>query len=490
MPNVAFIRPELARLLPQYHLIRDCISGEPTIKAAKELYLPRPNAAKEADARYDAYLKRAVYYNVTRRTLNGLVGQVFMCDPVIEVPVLLQSVVDNVNGAGVNLTQHAKKALRTGLAFSRAGLLVDYPETDGGASIADLARGRIRPTIHSYEPSDVINWRTTDRGADEILSLVVLAESYAFADDGFEMKTAAQLRVLSLDDAGNVLITIWRETSPTLWDGRKVIRGTNFVPGKSYNPKGADGNPLTEIDFKFIGSENNDSDIEEPNFYDIASLNIAHYRNSADYEEACFRIGQPTPVITGLTQEWVDEVLDGTVAFGSCAYIPLPVGGDAKLLQVEAQTMTSEAMDKKERQMVALGAKLVEQKEVQRTATEAELEASSAGSTLASTAKNVQEAYLWALKRCAALMGLPEAGIVFVLNTDFDIGTLGAQEQDAVGKAWQTGAITFGEMRAVLRKSGIATEDDEAAKEKIATETADAMALAMPENVPGDDSGA
>ena len=63
------------------------------------------------------------------------------------------------------------------------------------------------------------------------------------------------------------------------------------------------------------------------------------------------------------------------------------------------------------------------------------------------------------------------------------------EERAEAIKEWQSGAITFEEMRAVLRKSGTATEDDAKAKEKIAQETAAAMALAQPDNVPGDGSG-
>ena len=218
----------------------------------------------------------------------------------------------------------------------------------------------------------------------------------------------------------------------------------------------------------------------------MASINVAHYRNSADYEESCFIVGQPTPVLTGLTEEWVKDVLKGTVAFGSRGGIPLPVGGDAKLLQATENTMIKEAMEAKERQMVALGAKLVEQKQVQRTAFEAKVEATSEGSTLSSTAKNVQAAYVWALKWCAKFVGVPDTAITFELNTDFDIARMTPEERAQAIKEWQGGAITFEEMRAVLRKSGTATEEDEQAKTKIAAETAAAMALATPANVPGD----
>lgn len=488
--NVAFIRPELTKLLPMYYLIRDAIAGEPTVKELRTKYLPMPNAedqSKENKARYDAYLSRAVFYNVARRTLFGLVGQVFLRDPVVKAPTLLDPLISNATGSGISLTQLSKKAVSLNLAYSRCGIFVDYPTTEeeGGASIADLEAGKVRPTLYIYAPTEIINWRTADRGAEEILSLVVIFETWCVQDDGFEMKNSGQFRVLRLDENGEYVHEIWREPQPTKADGSKIPRG-NYVQHVVYRPKGADGQPLREIPFMFIGAENNDSNPDNPSFYDLASLNMAHYRNSADYEESCYIVGQPTPVLTGLTEEWVTNVLKGTVNFGSRGGIPLPNGADAKLLQAEPNTMLKEAMDTKERQMVALGAKLVEQKEVQRTATEASIEAASEGSTLASSAKNVAAAFTWALKWAARLVGQPDDAVSFELNTDFDVGRMTPEERSELIKEWQGGAITFEEMRTGLRKSGVATEDDKTAKAKIAKDTAEAMALATPENTPGD----
>ncbi|UAG58617.1 putative portal protein [Pseudomonas phage Guyu] len=490
MPNVSFVRPELSKLLPMYYLIRDAIAGEPTVKEARTKYLPMPNASdqsKENKARYDAYIARAVFYNVARRTLFGLIGQVFMRDPVVKVPALLNPLVANATGSGINLTQLSKKAVSLNLAYSRAGILVDYPTTEGqgGASVAELEAGKIRPTLYVYAPTEIINWRTIDRGAEEVLSLVVIFETWCVQDDGFEMKNSGQFRVLRLDEEGYYVHEIWREPNPTKADGTKIPRG-NYQLHEVFKPTDANGNRLDEIPFMFMGSENNDVNPDNPNFYDLASLNLAHYRNSADYEESCYVVGQPTPVLTGLTEEWVNNVLKGTVNFGSRGGIPLPTGADAKLLQAEPNTMLKEAMDTKERQMVALGAKLVEQKEVQRTATEAELEAASEGSTLSSATKNVSAAFEWALKWAARWIGAGDAGVKFELNTDFDIARMTPDERRQIIEEWQKGAITFTEMRTGLRKAGIATEDDAKAKADIAKDTAEAMALAMPDNVPGD----
>ena len=490
MPNVAFKRPELKKLAPMYDLIRDVIEGEVAVKAKKETYLPKPNASDttiENTERYDAYLARAVFYNVARHTLAGLIGQVFMREPVVKIPKSLDSMVADATGTGINLTQLAKRAVSDNLAFSRAGIFVDYPavESEGGATVEDLKTEKIRPTMFVYSPQEIINWRTMERGAKEVISLVVLFEKYCIEDDGFEMKHSPQFRVLKLDEAGEYIQEIWREETPTqiAVDATKIPTG-NFVFYKRFFPKDFSGNYLKEIPFSFIGSDNNDPEPDNPNFYDLASLNLAHYRNSADYEEACFIVGQPTLVMSGLTEDWVKDVLGGKATMGSRGGLPLPTGADAKLIQAEENTMLKEAMDTKERQMVALGAKLVEQKEVQRTATEAGLEAASEGSTLANVTKNVSAAFVFALKCAMQFVANAESEIVFELNTDFDVSAATAEQRAEVIKEWQAGAITFKEMRAQLRKSGVATEDDDVAKTEIETDTAKAMAMEAAVNEP------
>lgn len=482
--NVAFIRNELTALLPQYYLIRDAISGETAVKAAKTKYLPMPDKSDQSPEnkqRYEDYLTRAVFYNATRRTLAGLVGQVFMRDPVVTIPPQLEIVATNTSGTGVNLIQHSKKALTMTLAYSRCGLHVDYPNTGSGedgegvVTVADVAANRYRPTINLYSPLEIINWRTMEDGAEEKLCLVVLFETYVNADDGFETKTSGQFRVLKLDENGQYVQEIWREPQPTNSDGSKIPKGKNWQVAEVSRPRGPDGKPLTEIPFMFIGSENNDSAPDNPNFYDLASLNMAHYRNSADYEESCFIVGQPTPVATGLTEDWVKDVLKGTLRFGSRGGILLPQGATAELLQASENTMIKEAMEAKERQMVALGAKLVEQKSVQRTAFETKVEATSEGSTLSSTAKNVSAAYKWALEICAMFANADAASVEFELNTEFDLARMTPEEQKAAVENWQKGAVTFEEMRDVLRKAGTATVDDKKAKEAIANEQAEAL---------------
>lgn len=488
-PNVSFMRTELVRFIKEYYEIRDCLLGQSRIKEKGEAYLPMPDShlknckdnGKAVLARYKAYVARAVFYNVSRRTMSGLLGQVFMRDPEIKIPEAMKPIVEDATGSGIDLTQQSKKLLSLVLAYSRAGVFIDYPNTDsqGGVTLEQLRDGNIRPTINVYSPMNIVNWRVTKVGAKELLSLVVIYEGWPYEDDGFEIKYCPQYTVLKLDGNGNYVIEKWRQEHPSNYNEMEIKQASDFVKQEVYKPKGPDGEPLKQIPFSFVGSENNDANVDAPNFYDLASLNIAHYRNSADYEEAVYMLGQPTPVLTGLNDEWLKEQLKGVVNFGSRGGIPLPVGGDAKLLQAQENTMMKEAMEAKERQMVALGAKLVEQKTVQRTATETKIEATSEGSILSSSANNVSSAIEFALDWCAKFMGISEPQIMFKLNTSFDINQMTPEQQRMYIESWQKGATTWDEMRTGLRQGGLQLLDDNVAKEKIAKEQAELLAQAV-----------
>lgn len=463
MPNVNYTRQELKDAKKRYDVIRDCLGGEIAVKARGVSYLPMPNSSDTSDensARYLAYKTRATFYNVTKRTLDGLCGQIFVREPVIEVPDQLNNIINDADGGGVSLTQMSKEAVYNTLGYGRAGLFMDYPATEGPVSKQQLDSGDIRPTFTLYSPEKILNWRTTTRGARELLSLVVLEEEVVSEDDGFEAKKTKQWRVLRL--VNNVYtVQIWSQTQQA-----------NYVAKQTFIPTDASGQPLNEIPFTFIGAKNNDHRVDEAPMYDIAALNIAHYRNSADYEESAFMVGQPTPVFSGLTEDWVTNVLKGKVLLGSRGAISLPVGGAATLLQATPNSMPFEAMQHKEKQMVALGARLAEQRSVVRTASEANIDHTTASSVLASTAKNVSAALTWGLQWAAKFMGIADTKISFSLNTDFDIATMTPEDRRQLVEEWQAGAISWEELRTNLRKSGIASMDDAEAKEKIAEELA------------------
>jgi Domain of unknown function (DUF4055) len=478
-PNIAYVLPEVEAMYGKWTLIEDCIAGDEAIKAKKTEYLPQPNAtdrSPENTARYDAYRNRAVFYNVVANTAKGLVGQVFNADPVSEYPEELEPLWYDADGRGVTLVQQAKKTLTAILTKGRCGLLVDFPKgKDDGTPFTrqEVLEGTARPTIVFYGARDIVNWRHKIVNAVSVLSLVVLCEDYIIKDDGFEIKRGKEYRVLRLTDADEYVVETWRRKNDDE-DG----------PFELYDrtvPRNAKGAAFAYIPFYFVGAENNDPSVDKPPMYDMAVLNIAHYRNSADYEDSVWMVGQPTPYFAGLTESWVTEVLKGTIQLGSRAAVPLPEGASAGLLQAEPNSMVKEAMEQKERQMVALGAQLVEQKQVQRTLGEAKMENSVVNSTLTSCAHNTSQAIEAALISAAQFVQAevdPNA-ITFQLSTDYAITKLTPDERRQLLTEWQGGLLSFTEARAQLRQSAIASLDDDEARAEIDKDMESAIDLAQ-----------
>lgn len=510
MPQVSYRRPEYEYLLTAWTLVRDCIAGEQKIKLEGKLYLPMPNAEDTSDAnkkRYAAYKKRAVFYNATGRTLEGLIGEVFSEDPTLELPNGLNPTYDDSEGGSVTLDQHAHNTLADCVAMGRGGILVDYPKVESGpSSKADLEAGKVAPTLIYYQPEHIINWRINMIAGKRRTSLVVLEEQFILEDDGFVHKLTPQWRVMRIiskeqmmadlasegpevdaegggapgtdsdtdktpvDDVEDLLPPPPETPEDQLVYKMEVWRQNEkneFFMEEEYYPTDGAGQFFREIPFAFVGSKNNDARPDKAPMYDLAVVNLAHYRNSADYEESCFICGQPTPYMTGLTKTWVDDVLQGEIYLGSRSAIPLPPNAQMGLVQAAPNSMPKEAMDAKERQMVALGAKLVEQKSVQRTAQEATQEKAAEMSVLATCAANVSDAYTRALKWAARFVNLPEDKVEYTLSTQYEISRMTPAERAQLLAEWQAGAITWTEYREQLREANVATEKDDVARAEI-----------------------
>ena len=463
MADVTYMRPEYEAAQARWRLVRDVCKGSESVKAAADRYLPRPNAhdeSKENLERYKSYLARAVFYNATGRTREGLVGAVFRVVPTLTVPAGLDYLATDADGAGVSVYQQSQSVLSDVLETGRAFLLADFPAIES-ASRQQMQDGIARATIAAYPAESVINWRTTKVGAKHMLSLVVLSETHETVD-GFGVSTEEQYRVLKLEE-GVYTVEIWRKDQDS----------AKFEVKEAYQPKRSNGQIWNEIPGCFVGAQNNDTSVDESPLYDLAELNIGHYRNSADYEDAAYLCGQPQVYMAGLDEQWVQMLEEKGIYFGSRAILPLPANGSAGILQAQPNTMIKEAMDAKERQMVALGARLVEQGSASKTATEAASDNAAEHSVLSLVASNVSEAYTKALVFVAQFMN--EGGeCVYALNQDFIEARLDPQTLAELVKSWQAGAITDADLWAQLRRYGLidAEKTDDEIREELASSTA------------------
>jgi len=437
--------------------VDDATAGEYAVKEKREAYLPRPNPTDTSPAnlaRFDQYVFRAVYVNAVGRTVSGLVGVAFGQWPNIELPAALDFLKDDANGAGSSLIQQAQAAVTGNLKRGRGGLLVDFPQVDGDVSKADQAEQRVHATITNYEAKAIINWRPVRLRGRTVLGLVVLAETYEVEDE-FGTETKPQYRVLRLDST--YTMEVWRKNEAGQWETTTTT------------PVDSAGNPWTEIPFTFYGAQNNEPDIGPIPMYDLCVINLAHYRNSADYEDSVYTCGQPQVWLAGLDEAWRDHLEEQGMYVGSRAVGMLPVGGSAVMLQAQPNTMAKEAMDQKEAQLAAHGARLVQPGSAAKTATQTDSEDATAHSVLSLVCDNVSAAFTKALGWVQAFEGVTGT-VSFAIPTKFVTDTLDAPTLTALFAGVQQGLIPESDFWAKAREAGFidAEKTDDEIREEIA----------------------
>lgn len=455
--DVSFQRAEFQAALPDWDMVTTLCAGESAVKAAGETYLPNPviggtgEHPGEIAKVYARYKDRALYVNIVGRTLNSLVSAVFRKNPKLTLPTNLQYIAEDCNGAGLSIYQQSQAALAGVMATGRGGLLVDYPQVAGAASVADMRAGLVRANIIRYQAQSIISWKHERIGGKSVLARVVLCEVDE-QTSGFEVKAVEQRRELALVD-GVYTVTLWHKNEKNEWE-----------PGEPVQPTMANGQPWREIPFTFIGATNNDASVDAAPMFDMACVNRKHYQLGADWYNALFFAGQPQPAMTGLTEEWRDWLKANGVVLGSRSILPLPVGGAYQLVTCDADTAIQKELGDLVLQMVSLGARLVTKGEASKTATQSAGEQEVSHSIVSLAAANVSDAYTRALKWAQSFMG--GAGeCEYVLNGDIAAQSWDAQTITAVVAAWQAGLVPQADAIRYLQRIGLI--DAEATVEQV-----------------------
>ena len=423
---------EAARMARQ--LVRDVCTGAGAIKAGRTTYLPMANAldtSPENKARFDSYLERAVFYEITKETSLNYVGRAFADDPSFEHDGN-EYLASDANGAGLSIYQIAQAGLKEQLEQGGLGFLVDYPVQASGASKLDREVNGVRATINSYDLDSIINWRVSKRGNAYLTSLVVLSETITVAtDDFFVEKTEPQWRVLLLDADGFYQVQVWRKNEA----------GTLAIVDQYY-PLNASGQQWTEIPFQICGSFANKWRFGDIPLEPIARINIAHYHTSASYRDSVFWCGRVQAVIGGLTETWRNHLEETGVYIGSSTPLMLPEKGTFELVQAQPNMPAKEALDHDLLMMKHLGARLVEQNSAVKTATQSNQDAATQHSILSLCAANLNEALNNCLKWVAAFNGSGDKA-VFEINQDFTESTIDVQLATLLQNAAASGKVSW-----------------------------------------------
>jgi hypothetical protein len=434
---------------PLWAAVRDCIAGQSAVKAKGPTYLPIPDPDNNDrnSPRYQAYLQRALFMNVVGRTLNTLVGAAFRKEPEVELPTGIEYIREDADNSNNSLIQLARSVVSNVASVGRHGLLVDYPAAPEGMSREDVIGMGLRPVITEYAAESIINWHLSGG----MLDLVVLQEISETTEDGLDYTSEVRYRVLRLVDGAYV--------QELYDDGGTLI--------ETMEPRKADGSRWDVIPFVVPGSVNNDAGIDPVTLYDLAAVNIAHYRNSADAEENVFLSGQAMLHIdtgTMSAQEWQTLNPNG-VQVGARRGIVTNGGGSAAMLQPQASGIIREAMQDKEKQMLMIGARLITEGGANQTAEAVRANMAAETSVLETIVRNCGEALELCLRWVCEFAGANVDDVTVSMNTEFFSTTVDPQMLAQMMGLESIGIISREVILSYLRRTGVV--DDTLTDEEI-----------------------
>lgn len=447
---------EYANFKSRWKLIRDVLAGKKDIDDEGETYLPKPSGY--SDDRYTAYQIRAVLYNATARTLDGYLGAIFRKEAEVQLPEELKYLLTDADGQGNNLVQFSKQVTRDVISMGRHGILVDYPAAQNIETLADERAANLQAHLVSYTPESITNWNTERVGSKTILTNLMLEETNQNTDTHvFEKDEYKRWRMLELDSEGRYVQRVMELKTSKDATGKDI---ETLMEVETIYPKLPNGEYLDYIPFVFVGSETFTPSPDLPPLYDLAQLNIAHYRNSADWEQSVFMVGQPTPWISGLDDKFIEEN-KGQLVIGSGAAWLLPDGAVAGMLESKSdRNMIQKAMEAKEAEMIGLGARIIQDNTARGSeSTESvQLRRSGEASQLSCIADNVSQAMVQIMQWAGEWMNAGSTEIKYQLNKDFFAAKLTHQEMTALVTSWHMQAIPHSVVLDNFRRGEIISE--------------------------------
>jgi hypothetical protein len=471
--HTTFVHPEYQYWMFWWQLMRDSLVGEVEIKRKNERYLPKMKDMTPEE--YEAYLSRAVFFNMTQRTLTGLQGTLFNRNPVIEgLPEDLDT--SNISKDGQTLDQFVKTAAREVISMGRYGVLLDMDEA-----------GKRPPYMAGYITENITDWTIEEIDGRFMVTEVILRElrlarpilnpisltpagqkppktkkqdARTFSQDTTVTRAArrwlASYRVLRLEPSDPNDPTserIYRQYYHTSDHGDASPEGTPYT---KYTPTWR-GQPFKFIPFMFLGPYDNTPDVDKSPILDIALLNHSHYQSYAQLEHGRFYTALPVyyvPVEEG------DENASYTV--GPSVVWEVGKGTKPGIIEYNGSGLKylENACNSKEDQIAALGGRLVGVERVSAGESNNMLKMKEQNETalLLNIANVLDVSFTSLLRWWAYWQDVPQDkanAIQFGTNKDFLLNPTGAREFRAIQMMYEAGVIPIAVLHDYLRRAEV-----------------------------------
>lgn len=471
--------PTYGQMTGVWRKMRDTFAGQTAIKEAGTIYLPPltshipddKTTAAVAAARYNNYKSRAIFFGATENTIMAFKGMVLRKEVGLTAPDTAKSkaLTDNLDLRGTSLSTFVGIAVQEMLVTSRLGLLVDFPtaaqraEGQPEPSVADAERANIRPFVAMYKAEDIFNWRVESINNVATLSMVVLREfQNQIGGDFFVEQSTPVMRVLRLDQTTNGARVYLNET----YVPEKVADGWKYPAAPTTSTVVlVNGQPINYLPFYFINATGTpDPEPSKPVLEALADMNLGHYRNMADYENALHQIGVPTVVLTGFTPVSMENAdAQQPIYLGAdSAIISSNDNAKADYLEFKGQGLThiKAELEAKETRMAALGAAaLLPPKSGVEAAETLNIRRQGETSVLAGIATAVEEAITNVLITMFGWDGQNTAKVFVKLNKEFVAKSMDAATLMALLKLNQAGKLPDEHFVEILKSGDVLPYD-------------------------------
>ncbi len=463
----SYVHADYRYYKPDWDMIRDAMAGERRVKALGETYLPRLGVS--AGTTYDAYKQRAVFVNMTARTVSGLVGTIFRRRPKkIGFPDKQVKLTDMISPDGAPIDMFAKTIVNELTQVGRVGLLVDMD-----------SNGINPPYLTYYVAENILSWKTEMIDGKETLTYVLLREIVdAMKFLGLEGSTAPtdgpikigtrQTRVAGFD-SGETPILRAQYRVLTLENGTYVQKTYNTIMNKGVEILGEpsvvqpsrNGQPLDFIPFMIAGTNGVSAKVTKSPMYDIATLNMSHYRSSAQLEHGRYFTALPiyyVPIKAG--QE------GGEYTIGPSVVWEVPTGEKPGILEYFGTGLRelANSLAEKESHISQLGGRImgISRSSASQAPEVAALTQSNELSVLTNICDAATDVLTRVLRWWAWWQNVDDKTVAkmrYALNRDFASANIGAREIRAIQALYQSGILPVAELHRVFQEAELLSEE-------------------------------
>jgi len=446
--SVSSTHPEYNEYAPEWKKANDAFTGQRAIHNAKEDYLPKLSGQTMKE--YDAYLKRATFYEATSRTVQGLSGMIFRKPPTIETGAM-DGFLQDVDLQNDDIQAFAKGIVEDVLVKGRVGVLVDFPRLEiGEMTVSQAQQLNARPYFKKYDAESILNWKTGRIENKTVLTQLRLREIVDVEENEFKTKEIEQIRVLDINE-GRYRQRVYRKNEKHEW-----IQIDEIVPLMN-------GAPLSYIPFCFFSPNTLSASVEAPPLIGLVNVNLSHYTTTADLEHGAHFTGLPTAVISGISESDTEQEfkIGSTTAWAFS-------NPDTKAKYLEFTGQGLEALEKrlqsKEEYMASLGAQMLTPSKRRNESTDtAVIRHMGENSILASISMAVSSGLNKILEIAGEWMNVEPATID--LNKDFLPQPMTPQMLKEIVGAWQSGAISYATLFDNLKEGEVIAYDKEQEEE-------------------------